>query len=299
MGLTRRRFLSISAALPVVAGLPAGAGAERIIRGQAMGATIRLHLRHPEAERLGALAMSEIARQEQIFSLYRAESVLSRLNARGQLADPPPDLLNVLSLAAAVHRASAGRFDPTIQPLWALLARFHADGLAPDPDQVAQARALVGWDRLDYDNRTIRLRPGMALTFNGIAQGYVADRVASLLRAEGLEIGLIDTGELRAMGPEWPVRVEGGPTLHLKDRALATSGPFGTVMDRDGRQGHILSPGADAPRPKWERVTISAPLAAVADALSTAACLIPDADAVQRMIAGFDGARVEHLAEFA
>lgn len=40
-------------------------------------------------------------------------------------------------------------------------------------------------------------RPGMTLTLNGVAQGDVADLVAALLAAEGLEDALIDTGEIR------------------------------------------------------------------------------------------------------
>jgi thiamine biosynthesis lipoprotein len=291
---TRRRFLTICAALPAAfAARGAGAAPASVHRAQAMGAAVTLHLHHPEADRLAGLALAEIARLEWIFSLYRADSALVRLNTAGRLDAPPPELLEVLSLCDAVHRASDGRFDPTVQPLWAVLAQAHAAGHAPDPERIAQARALVGWAGVAYDRASVRLtRAGMALTLNGVAQGYVADRVAALLRAQGLILGLIDTGEIAAIGEGWPVRIEDGPHLFLGNEALATSGLFGTVLDRAGRQGHILSPVAeDRPGP-WSRVSIAAQRAAVADALSTAACLMPDAAHLARLVAGFAGARV-------
>lgn len=287
---TRRRFLTVCAGLPALA-LAKPALARPPVRGQALGAAVTLYLDHPEADRLGALALRELSRLERIFSLYRPESALSRLNRTGRLEAPPPELLDCLATCGAVHHASGGRFDPTIQPLWAALAEAHAAGRAPDPARIAAARALIGWDRVSIASAAIALAPGQALTLNGVAQGYVTDCVAAVLRREGLAVGLIDAGEIAAIGPDWPVRVENGPGLSLTDRALATSGSFGTVMDRAGRQGHILSPqGAPA---YWRRISVTAPVAALADALSTAGCLMPDAAALRALIAAFPGCRLE------
>ena len=295
---TRRRFLTILAGLPAL-GLPgparAGAGAGAPIRGHALGAQVTLHLDHPQAARLGAQALRELARLERIFSLYRADSALATLNRTGQLADPPPELLECLGTCAAVHRASGGRFDPTIQPLWAALATAHAARQRPDPSALAHARTLIGWSRVRISPQAITLNAGMALTLNGVAQGYVTDKVATLLRHEGLTVGLIDAGEIVAIGPDWPVTIENGPRLRLTDRALATSGPFGTVLDQDGRQGHILSPHVNAPAPVWHSVSVRAPTAGLADALSTAGCLMPDLASLNALVAGFAGCDLVHL----
>ncbi|MFN3937454.1 MAG: FAD:protein FMN transferase [Gemmobacter sp.] len=298
MRLTRRRILTVLAALPA-GSLPAFAVLPQPIRGQAMGAQVTLHLDHPEAARLGGIALAEIRRLEGIFSLYLADSALVRLNREGRLDRPPPELLECLTLCAAVHRASAGLFDPTVQPLWATLAQAHATGRAPDPARMAAARRRIGWDRVRFGPDRVMLDRGQALTLNGIAQGVVADRIAALLRQEGLEVGLIDAGEIVAVGSDWPVRVAGGPRLRLTDRSLATSGPFGTVLDLDGRQGHILSPFEGAAAPRWRSVSVSAPRAALADALSTAVCLMPDEAAIAAMVGPFAGARVEDLAPVA
>jgi len=274
-----------------VLALPQPVLARPPVRGQALGAQVTLHLDHPEAERLGAMALHELSRLERIFSLYQPASALSVLNKTGVLEAPPPELLDCLATCGAVHRASGGRFDPTVQPLWATLAEAHAAGQSPDPARIEAARAQIGWDRIGIGSAAIFLAPGQAMTLNGVAQGYVTDRVAALLRREGLEVGLIDAGEIAVIGAEWPVRLENGPRLTLTDRALATSGTFGTVMDKAGRQGHILSPRAEAA--VWQMVSVTAPRAVLADALSTAGCLMPDKAALDALIAAFPGCRVE------
>ena len=145
----------------------------------------------------------------------------------------------------------------------------------------------------------ITLESGMALTLNGVGQGYVADRIAALLEAEGLDDILIDTGEFRAMGgqPEgggWPMRLESGSRLALRQRALATSSSLGTTFDQAGRDGHILDPVTGRPAATvWQSVSITAPSAAIADALSTASCLMPDERSIVGLVEQFPGAHCE------
>lgn len=299
MMLTRRRLIAISAVLATV---PAAAYANtrsRFWTGQALGARASIRLDHPDAEAIVTRVMAEIDRLENTLSLYRPHSALSRLNRDGHLDAPPFELLECLSLAGAVHRASGGRFDPTVQPLWTLWAESAASGGRPDAKAVERARANTGWGKVKLEAAAITLYPGMALTLNGIGQGYVADRVAVLLDAEGLTDILIDTGELRALGGrpeggEWPVRLETGGRLALRQRALATSAPLGTTFDQAGRDGHILDPATGMPAPaNWRAISVSAPSAAIADALATAACLMPDAGSILAMIGRFEGARLE------
>lgn len=303
MTLSRRRFLSISAAALACAG---GANAAPLYhwQGGALGARATITLRHPEAERITHAARSEIERLEQIFSLYRRTSSLSLLNAAGQLDAPPFELLDCLTLASAAHQATGGLFDPTVQPLWDLYARSYSAGQAPGAEAIATARSYGTWADLHYDASAIVMRPAMALTLNGIAQGYIADRIARLFRAEGLTDIMIDTGELHALGghPEggdWPVTLDGGaPRRHiaLRDRALASSAPLGTVFDKAGTAGHILDPLSGQPaQPLWRLVSVSADSAAMADALSTGMCLM-SAKEIHAAAAAIKGVRVVHLA---
>jgi FAD:protein FMN transferase len=304
--LTRRRFLTISA----VACLPRAAAAAPITQwhGAAMGAGAAIYLSHPDAAAIIARAVAEIDRLEDIFSLYRAQSALSRLNATGRLDAPPFELLECLALCSRVHAATAGLFDPTVQPLWQMYATSFAAGRTPLAGQIAERRAQIGWPRITYDSAAVQLPPGMALTLNGVAQGFVADTLADLLAAEGLTDVLINTGEFRALGhmpyaggwPDaggWPVRLASGGQVALASRALATSSPLGTAFDPAGLVGHILNPVTGLPAPAtWASVSISASSAALADALSTAACLMPDRATLAQVLQAFPTTRIEALA---
>lgn len=295
---TRRRFLAISAAAFV---LPATAQAREIYTwsGLALGARATIRLAHADAPAITARAAAEISRLEDVFSLYRADSALSQLNRDGRLTAPPFELLECLSLAGAVHHATGGLFDPTVQPLWAAYAEAAVQGLMPDAQVLDAARARTGWGAVTLAAGEISLRPGMALTLNGIAQGYIADRIAALLADEGLTDILIDTGEFRALGHQpqgaaWPVKLAQGGEVALAARALATSAPLGTSFDAAQTLGHILNPktGMTAP-PIWRGISISANSAALADGLSTAACLMETRAEMEASLAAFEGCRLE------
>ncbi|MCB1399623.1 MAG: FAD:protein FMN transferase [Rhodobacteraceae bacterium] len=296
--LNRRRFLTIAAAASV-APLGARAADIHVETGIALGAKVTLRLAHPEARVFAARAMAEIRRLEAIFSLYQPGSALVRLNREGRLDAPPAELLECLSLADAVHRGSGGAFDPTVQPLWQAYAEAAQNGTKLTPATRAAALERTGWGGVQRSAGAIALRPGMALTLNGIAQGLIADRVANLLRAEGLESVLIDTGEMAALdgppqGGAWHVALQQGGAVELANRALATSAPLGMTFAGDGRTSHILDPRSGRPAAAaWRGITISAPRAALADALSTAGCLLSTRDEIARMCDGFAGVVLE------
>lgn len=280
--LTRRRFIAISAALAPT--LAFGDSPPHVESGIALGATVTLRLHHPEAARLSAQAMAEIRRLEAIFSLYQPESALSRLNRTGTLVAPPFELLDCLTVADSVHRASGGRFDPTVQPLWRAEAVALEQGTRLTDLDRKTLGGRIGWQHVGLGSDAITLKPGMALTLNGIAQGYIADRVAALLSNHGLTRALIDTGEMVAL-PEgsWDVRLP-NRDLSLQGKALATSAPLGMTFGGDGKTSHILDPATLRPvRPSWQSVSVVAPSAALADALSTAACLTEVKDAAEAL----------------
>ena len=290
---TRRRFLMITAAVAVSG--PARAASPYVWKGVAMGSAATIRLTHPDAAALTSRAAAEIDRLEDIFSLYRPDSALSRLNATGRLDSPPFEMLECLTIADHVHAATSGLFDPTVQRLWQMQAEAAVANRLPTPAERSSALALTGWQHLHMTESRISVPPGMAVTLNGIAQGFVADRVAAFLQGEGIDDILIDTGELRAVGGRpWHVHLPQGRALPLAGRALATSAPRGTVLDAAGQVGHILHPatGEQAP-PVWQSVSISAPTAALADALSTAACLMPDRATIARATDRLPSTRIE------
>lgn len=274
MILNRRRFFTLSAA--ALAAGPAAAGTRATWRGIALGAPASLEIRGlslDESAPIFASVESELHRLEEIFSLYRPTSALTRLNRTGRLAAPPPELLEILSLCDTLHRTSEGAFDPTVQPLFAAIAKATTEHRAVTEAERATAHALVGWNAVSVQPSHITLtRPGAALTLNGIAQGYITDRIATLLKAQGLTDVLVDMGEIRSLGGPWRagIRDTAGQIarrLTLTDKALATSAPFGSGF---GAEGHIFAPATGQTSNTVKLVSVTAPTAALADGLSTA-----------------------------
>lgn len=301
-GLTRRRFIAITATAIVVPGQVVSAFASApppaLWRGIALGARAEIRidgLDATDAANVLAECRREIDRLENLFSLYRADSAIARLNRTGVLRDPEPDFLELLSTAASVNRASGGLFDPTVQPLWQAYAKLYSAGRGFDRDiasaTVEQFGGRVGFEHLRFGPAEVAFqRPGMALTLNGIAQGYITDKIASLMRAHGMRHVLVNVGELRALdgrrdGSSWPVQIVSpdddtrGRTVFLNNRALATSATSGTTFDAAGRFGHIFDPRDGKPASQRRQVTVEAPTATLADALSTACCLMRNSEA--------------------
>ncbi|AOF94034.1 FAD:protein FMN transferase [Sinorhizobium sp. RAC02] len=262
--MKRRRFLFIAAA----AAFP-GAARAAVTTWQAdmFGGTVRVDLRGPHglAQTVSEKIGDTIAEIEAAASLFKTGSALNRLNAAGHLDDPPPALLDLLRLSGEMHKATGGRFDPTVQPLWRALAEGR---------NIAQAQTTVGWERV-HIGPLVRLDDGQALTFNGIAQGYAADRVRTLLQEAGYGQALVEMGEFAAIGGPFRVSVEDPAlgqiaTRRLVGNAIATSSPSAMML---GADFHILGPHGE--QVCWSTISVEAESAAMADGLSTAFCLMP------------------------
>lgn len=309
---SRRRFLRIAACFAGYAALRADRGltapGQHLWRGVALGADCEIQLYHPDApaaERLIAACVAEARRLEAAFSLYRPDSTLCRLNRDAILEAPPADLLRLLSECREMHDLTGGAFDPTVQPLWNLYAshfsRADADPVGPGPVRIAAALAHVGWNKVAFDESRVALAPGMALTLNGIAQGYITDRVCDLLRREGVGHTMVDMGELRALdtrpdGSLWRVGLENGKreikhTVEIASQAVATSAGAGAAFDASGRFTHLFDPYTGSARPTWSSVSVIAQTATIADALSTAFSMRP-AESVRRIASRVDGVEV-------
>ncbi len=317
--VTRRRFISIAAAF---GGSSFLVGAESSVadaepnrpltwRGSALGAEAEIQLyngNHERAEHALVGCRKEIARLESLFSLYRSDSAINMLNRTGSLDHPDNDFLHLLSRAAAVSTNTAGAFDITIQPLWSLYAshfsKTGADLAGPEESQIAHALALVGWQGVQLSTRRISFaRRGMAITLNGIAQGFITDRIAYLLRRLGYENVLVHLGESYAMGRHadgrpWRLGIaspDGNDgvltTVSLENRALATSGGYASPFSQDGRHHHLFDPRNGRSANHYRSISVLASDATTADALSTALA-VTSREHLTRTLANFSDVRV-------
>ncbi len=307
----RRRVLRIAAAAAGVPLLMGGVRAlapltkEHVWRGEVLGALSELSIWHPDAtfaQTLILKARLEIQRLEKIFSLYRSDSEIVRLNADGRLTKASPQLHAVIDESRRLSDLSNGAFDISVQPLWRLYEAHFWTRRALQPDIAARAHdvalQLVDYRRIDTGPAQIAFaREDMAITLNSIAQGAITDAVADLLRNEGLESAVVDLGEFRTLGrhPDGrPWRVGIGRThertVELENMALAVSGGYGTPFEPTGRFHHIFDPRTGASANRLLQVAVIAPRATIADGLATAIYAAGEA-AAPRLLAGYAGAR--------
>jgi thiamine biosynthesis lipoprotein len=275
MRLTRRRFLVTAAAAGVVGGFGAlVAGGDRgpahMWRGAALGGEARVALYGHDADAardaLAAVA-AEIERLEAIFSLYRDTSELSRLNRDGKLDAPSRDLVELLRVALFWRERTGGAFNPAVQPIW----KAAAQGAPVTPELIGRAGAAIL-----VSPSAIALAPGAALTLNGIAQGRIADRVTEMLLARGFAEIVVDAGELRLPGrTRRPVGIPAAKAaVAVAGVAIATSEPKSLVFDARTFRHHLIDPRTGESPRHWQSISVFAPTAETADALSTAFALM-------------------------
>jgi FAD:protein FMN transferase len=313
---TRRRALRILAAM---AGLPVLIAAVRATapqgqffswHGEVLDAVSELTLWHTDAafaQRTIVRVRREIERFERIFSLYRQDSEISRLNATGRLDKPSPELRDLIETSQHFSKLSGGAFDISVQPLWRLYEAHFWSQTAVQADIAARAhevaRALVDFRRIDSGAGAIAFaRPGMGITLNSLAQGYITDYVADMLRNEGFDSAVVDLGEFRTLGSHpdgrpWRVAIRNGNTSGRLDRtvdldnmALAVSGGYGTSFEPSGRFHHIFDPHTGASANRLIDVAVIGPRATAANGLSTTICVTGESPA-SRLLAAYPGTR--------
>ncbi|KQV61958.1 thiamine biosynthesis protein ApbE [Duganella sp. Root198D2] len=242
-----------------------------------------------EARALAEPALDEVRRIEAKYSRYRADSIVSRINAAAGVSEVACDdeTLALLEYADAVYRSSGGRFDITsgvLRKVWDFRM-----GTVPSPRSLEQLLPLVGWQQVRREGGSVMLsRAGMELDFGGFGKEYAVDRAAEILSAQGVQHGYVNLGgDMRFLGPrpdgeEWSIGIQ-----HPRDTrstvasvpftrgALATSGDYERYFEADGRRYcHILDPRNGMPVSYWRSVSVVSPMAISAGSCSTTAMLL-------------------------
>ncbi len=235
---------------------------------RAMATEFEILLPHqtPESEIDVAMkSLDEVERLEQILSVYRPLSAVSRLNAQAGMDAPTlvgEEVIEVLETAARVSAITEGAFDVTAGPLVAAWGFLQRSGRKPSSEEIEQARALIGWQRVEYVKETGKARlpvKGMQVNFGGIGKGYAIDRAARILTLGSVPHFLVHGGQSSAlarghqvphqtsddamMQSGWKVALH-HPTrsgirlgsIHLQNAALATSGSGKQFFHHQGKR---------------------------------------------------------------
>lgn len=253
--------------------------------------TLRLHSdNRREAEQAGQAAFEEMARVEALLSRTVDDSDVERVNRRAGSGPVTvsPETVTVLRAALEYAQLSGGAFDPTVAPLLDLWGFPGGDKRVPEPAEIETLLPLVDFNLVELDEQsgTVFLpAAGISIDLGAIAKGYNVDRGLAVLSAAGVkhaflnaggDIGLLGT---RPDGSPWRIGIghprEPGQVIGVLplsgDIAVVTSGDYERFFEEGGRSyHHILDPSTGYPSRLLAGVTIVAPTAMEADALSTA-----------------------------
>lgn len=264
--------------------------------GIAFGTTVTLKAAHTQSRDLEAgvdAAWSEIVKVQEAANLFSPESALSRLNRDGFIDDAPDTLIDMLTAAHEIADLTNGAFDITVQPLWKLYENSYKSGRPPAQDEIAQVRGLIDYRNVAIDGARVQLaKPGMALTLNGIAQGYATERCLRALSEHGIANAFLDTGEIGVAGKRdgrqaWTAGIADprrkGQYIALAkplSGVLATSGDYATTFTEDFSAHHIFDPKTLHSPTRMSSVSVLAQSGAYADALATAMMVMPLEDSL-------------------
>ena len=242
----------------------------------------------PKINQAVTLAFEEIAKLEGVLSNYRQDSEIMRISRIAALSPQvcSGDLMAVLKLSQHYARLTQGAFDVTVGPLIQLWG-IQSEGRIPTEGEIADTLSRIGYSRLVLDEtlKTVRfIGNGMALDFGGIGKGYALDRAAEILKAHGIKAVILNLGgNILVVGSPpfqkaWTIEVSDPKNpqgilaqLKVSNASISTSSQIERSKNIKGRRiGHIFDPRSGKPVEFEGSVTVIAPTATEADALSTA-----------------------------
>src|SRR5271166_6542509 len=263
---------------------------------KALGSTVVLATTDGQAlEGARTEVESELAAIDRACSRFRADSELSRLNARGGRPMQGSRLfIEALEVALRAAELTGGDVDPTVGRAltvagydrdWHLLAPC---GDEPQPPALT-VRVKAGWRTvaLDRKTRTIRIPAGVQLDLGATAKAWAADRAAAAAaRTTGCGVLVSLGGDIATCGlapvSGWPIRVTDdhrsdpsapGQTVRIRSGGLATSSTSVRRWSHDGHSmHHIIDPATGTPaRTRWRTVSVAAGKCTDANIATTAA----------------------------
>lgn len=228
---------------------------------------------------------ADVARLEQRYSRYRADSFLSEINrvaATGGEIAVDEETASLLNYAATCYQQSDGLFDITsgvLRRAW----RFDK-GELPDPEQISKLLESVGWHKLIWQAPYLKFpQPGMEIDLGGVVKEYAADRAGSLCQDSGMHSGLVNLGgDIRVIGPRpdsspWIIGIQHPrkpgtvlQNIEIYQGGVATSGDYERfIMIGDERYTHILNPSTGWPVKYLATVSVIGDFCLIAGSAST------------------------------
>lgn len=242
-----------------------------------------------KAQKAIGAAFKEIERISKLLNFYSEDSEVSLINrhAGERPVKVSSETLEIVSKALYTAENTDGGFDITVGhvvKLWDFQNK-----IMPDKNVIKEKLKATGYKNivLDREQSTVFLKKkGMQIDLGGIIKGYIADKVADVLKKNGIKAGIVSAaGDIKTFGTKpdgslWKVGIKNPrqkgdnneiiAVVDLSDMAISTSGDYEKFFIKDGiRYHHILNPETGYPASECQSVTVITRDAVFTDAFST------------------------------
>ena len=211
-------------------------------------------------------------------------------------------MLELVARSLYYHKQTGGAFDITVKPLVDLYKDRFAAGEKPSETEITSVLKNVGSEHIRFEGGNIAFsRDNMGITLDGIAKGYIVDRVSEFLAKKGVTNHLINAGgDIRAngsgaKGKPWTVAIqdpskkkEYPDVIRMANGAIATSGNYEVYYDREKMFHHIVDSRTGHSPELSSSVTVMASSVMDADALSTSVYVMQPEAGIQFINTQFD-----------
>ncbi len=242
-----------------------------------------------QAEELISMAVEEIRRIERLLTSFSdtSETFLINSNAGVRPVSVSDETIQIINRANRISAITQGAFDLSYGSIDKKLWNFDRSMTSlPDKETAAQMVRLINYRNIivDEENNTVFLKEaGMRIGFGGIGKGYAAEKAKTLLKAMGVDSGIVNaSGDLTTWGNQpdgrpWTVGIAHPDqrnypfsSVNISDMAIATSGNYEKyVMIAGKKYSHTIDPRTGLPVTGIKSVSIICPNAELADAMTT------------------------------
>lgn len=242
----------------------------------------------PEADHYIDMAVAEVSRIEYLISDWIPTTPISEVNRNAGIkpVKVPQEVFDLVGRAIKISELTSGAFDisyASMDKIWKFDGSMKQ---MPTAEEIKKSVSKVGYKNilLDSKNTTIFLKnEGMKLGLGGIGQGFIADKIKSMLVEKGVVAGIVNiSGDINTWGKQingekWKVGIKNPlnkdkifATFPLEDSAVETSGSYEKyVVFNRKRYSHIIDTRTGYPASGVISVSVFAKSTELADALAT------------------------------
>jgi thiamine biosynthesis lipoprotein len=235
------------------------------------------------------IGVKEIQRIEKLLTTYAEDSETNLINANAGIAPVrvSEEIILLIERSLRISSVTQGAFDLSYGSIDKSLWNFDTTMTSLPSRAIAkQSVRLINYKNIIIDKEvsTVFLKQqGMRIGFGGIGKGYAAEQAKNVMRAAGVESGVVNaSGDLTTWGlmpdgNKWTIGIVNPEMassvfsyMNVSGLSVATSGNYEKYIMIDGvKYSHTINPKTGLPVTGIKSVTIVSTNAEVADAMAT------------------------------